>query len=330
MTAMKRQCVGRVRFLTAAMVLTASAGLAGERPALGSRAPLPPARDLRGAQRSVGEFAGPRGLVLLFWAGWSERSIQQLQRFDKVAAEMKAHGVGLVAVNVERHDAGEREVAGVRDRIGRLKVNVPVLIDDGLEIFNAYGVVAVPSTALIDGGGKLTYFTYGYAHGQSEDLFDALDRLAGIERTRPTDRQKAAPAAIRRLQFGRMQLSQGRVEPARRSFEAAVEADASFADPLVELAALALDDRDVPGARALLDRAATLEKGSIAVRRERARLQIIEQGRAAGIGALKEIASTNQDPIAAAYLRFVEGTGDVDAAARAMTAYRREVAAGRP
>src|SRR5687767_6409337 len=158
----------RVRFLTVGMVLTASAVLAGERPAIGARAPLPPARDLRGVQRSLGDFSGPRGLVLLFWADWSERSIQQLQRLDKTAADMKAHGVGLVAVNVERHAAGERDIAGVRDRIGRMGVGIPVLIDDGLEVFNAYGVVAVPSTALVDGGGKLTYFTYGYSHGQSE------------------------------------------------------------------------------------------------------------------------------------------------------------------
>jgi thioredoxin-like negative regulator of GroEL len=327
---MTQQRRRRVRSLTVGMVLAASAALAGERPAIGARAPLPPARDLRGVQRSVGDFAGPRGLVLLFWADWSERSLQQLQRLDKTAADMKARGVGLVAVNVERHAAGERDIAGVRDRIGRMGVGVPVLIDDGLEVFNAYGVVAVPSTALVDGGGKLTYFTYGYSHGQSEDLFDALDRLAGIEPRRATARPKAAPAAIRRLQFGRMQLSQGRVEPARRSFEAAVEADATFADPLVELAALALDNRDVPAARALLGRASALDSANGAVRRERARLQMIEQGHAAGVAALKEVAATSPDPIAAAYLRFVEATGTSEAAAHAMTAYRREVAAGRP
>ena len=327
---MTRQRGMRVRTLTVAMVLTASAGLAGERPAIGARAPLPPAREVGGVQRSIRDFMGPRGLVLLFWAGWSERSLEQLQRLDKTAAEMKAHGVGLVAVNVERHEAGDRDIAAVRDRIGRMGVRIPVLVDDGLEVFNAYGVVAVPSTALVDGGGKLTYFTYGYSHGQSEDLFDALDRLAGIERRRAIDRRKAAPAAIRRLQFGRMQLSQGRVEPARRSFEAAVEADTTFADPLVELAALALDDRDVPGARTLLDRAAALDRTNSAVRRERARLQVIEHGHAAGVTALKELTATSSDPIASAYLRFLEATGDSEAAARAMTAYRREVAAGRP
>jgi len=346
-----------VRAFAAAIVLIGSVGAASERPRVGSPVPLPSLIDLQGAPRSAREYAGARGLVLLFWAGWSERSIEQLHQFDAAASDLKGRGVGVVAVNVERHDARDADVAALRDRIARLGVHVPVLIDNGLKMFQAYGVVAVPSTAMVDGSGKLTYFAYGYSHGQRVDLFDALDRLAGIERPRP-EPPRATAAAIRRLQFGRLQLSQGHVDAARSTFAVAAEADQTFADPLVELAALALDDRDLPQARTLLDRAAVLERANAGVRRESARLAFLESGLAAQ-DAIRAAAAPGSDPIAIAYLGFtLLAVGDAsgahaafdraktlagvdprvfinadavsDTPARAMTAFRREVAAGRP
>jgi tetratricopeptide (TPR) repeat protein len=237
---------------------------------------------------------------------------------------------------------------------------MPVLVDDRLELFHAYGVITVPSTALVDGDGKLTYFLYGYSHEEREKLFDALDQLAGIRRQRRAVRPTAEPAAIRRLQFGRLQLAQGRAAAARSSFEAAAQADPAFADPLVELAALALDDDDLAHARELLDRAAALHPENPGARRERARLLLVEHRDADAQTMLRELAAGGTDPVAGAYLGYVlQAAGDLKGAqaafdrvkalggvnprafipagaaatpssmAAAMTAYRREVAAPR-
>jgi Flp pilus assembly protein TadD len=313
----------------ASLVLLTAGGAAAERPAVGTRAPLPSIRDLQGNLRSPAEFSGRRGIALVFWAGWSERSVEQLQRLDEAAAGLQARGVGVVAVSVERHGAGAPEIAAVRAQVKRLGVRVPVLVDDRFELFHAYGVIAVPSTALIDGSGRLAYFTYGYAHGQREDLFEALDRLAGIERRLP-EPSRASAAAIRRLQFGRVQLSQGREAQARLTFESAAQADPAFAEPLIELAALALDEGDASRARELLDRASSLDAASPAIARERARLLFIDGDARAAIAGLDRIGTLESDPIAAAYVRLLRNDGDPSETARAMTTVRREAAAGKP
>ena len=334
---------------------------AGQRPAVGAPAPLPALRDLQGVERSLKNLAGARGLAVLFWATWSERSVEELRRLDAAAAQLAGQGVGFVAVNVDRHRAGDADLATVRQQAARLGLHLPVLVDQSLALFHAYGVITVPSTALIDGSGRLAYFLYGYSYEQREELFDALDRLAGIERRRQRDRLKAEPAAIRRLQFGRLQLAQGRVAPARSSFETAAEADRTFPDPLVELAALAIDELDGTQARELLDRAAALDPEHRGVGRERARMLLLLEHR--GVEAqtlLRALAGNGSDPVAAAYLGYalqVEGDvkgaqaafdrataiGGVDphtfirdgvsqtpaAIAAAMTAYRRKVAARR-
>lgn len=335
-------------------------GAADERPAIGAPAPLLTLRDLAGAPHSLKDAIGRRGMVILFWAAWSDRSVEELRRLDGAAPALEAHGVTIAAVNVDRFSLDEAGAAKLGDQINRLHLRVTVLVDGGLELFHAYGVVTVPSTAVLDERGQLTYFLYGYSHEQREALFDAIDRVAGIARpsVAVSASPKVAPAALRRLQLGRLQLQQGHVEPARSSFEVAVDADKGFADPLVELAALAVDASDFATASNLLDRAAAIDARHVSMRRERARLAALD-GSAARVSdaqlALTELAGDG-DAAAAAYLGYLfwaagdtrsesafdraKDISDVDprayiasaqqsasAASRAMARYRREVAA---
>ena len=341
-----------------AFVLAPLLGVASERPAVGDPVPMPVMRDLRGGDRSLKALSGPSGLVVLFWAGWSQRSIEQLQRLDAAARELSAHGMAIAAVNVDRQTLDENETMRLRDRVDQLGVRVPVLVDRELTLFHAYGVVTIPSTAVIDGKGRLAYFLFGYSHEQREELFDAIDRVAGIRRPPPVKPFAFAPAALRRLQLGRLQLAQGHAASARSSFETAIKADETFPDPIVELAALALDSGDAAAARELLDRASALQARHVGVRRERARLAALETRVAEAETALDELTGSEADATAAAYLGYLlQAAGDRTRAAaafdraktisgldprayggadsssaaalRAMTAYRREVAAGR-
>jgi len=309
-------------FRTTALAFVAIALLprvarADERPAIGGPAPLLALHDLNGRPRPLADVKGRRGLVILFWAGWSDRSIEELKRLDAASADLAARGVTIAAVNVERFAPDEADVTTLRARTDGLHLRVPVLVDRGLELFHAYGVVTVPSTAVVDDRRTLSYFLYGYSHEQRESLFDAIDAVAGIVRPRAAATRPAvvAPAALRRLQLGRLQLQQGHADAARSSFELAARADATFADPLVELAALALDGDDRVGARDLLDRAATLDQKNAAMRRERARLAALDatdvHSTADPRTAFTDL-GTREDAVAAGYLGFLHwAAGDV-------------------
>ena len=165
-----------------AFLLAPLVGVAAERPAIGNPAPMLVMRDLRGGDRSLKEFSGRAGLVVLFWARWSERSIDELRRLDETAQVLSARGIAIAAVNVDRENLDDDELLRLRSHVNQLAVRVPVLVDRGLTLFHAYGVVTIPSTAVIDGNGRLAYFLFGYSHEQREGLFDAINRLAGITR----------------------------------------------------------------------------------------------------------------------------------------------------
>src|SRR5262249_27679883 len=182
--------------LGTAAAFTAPRAQADERPAIGSAAPLASLHDLSGRSRALADVKGRRGLVILFWAAWSERSIEELKRLDAASPDLAAHGVTIAAVNVDRVSPDEGDATALRAQIDGLHLRVPVLVDRGLELFHAYGVVTVPSTAVVDEHGRLTYFLYGYSHEQREALFDAIEAAAGIARQRPAaPRVPAGPPA---------------------------------------------------------------------------------------------------------------------------------------
>jgi peroxiredoxin len=302
----------------AAVVATAllTPGL-GQRPALGEPAPSVPLVDLDGNRRAVSDLSGARGLVILFWANWSERSLTELTRLNESAGALREHGVTLVAVNVEHQSPSASDLAAVRTSVATLGLTIPVLVDDGLELFKAYGVITVPSTALVDPAGKLVHFAAGYAPGSREALFDAVDVLAGQQKATPAVVSRAAvPAsALRKLQAGRLELANRRVEAARATFAALVESEPSFVEPIVELAALAIDDRDLTDADRLLARAFALQPDHGEATREQARARFVGGQTADAVAALQRICALGDDPLADGYLGLVlAGTGRVEEA----------------
>src|SRR5262249_18733867 len=134
----------------ATVTAAAAVAVADDRPAIGTAAPLPAVHDLAGRAPPLSEIQGRRGLGVLFWARWSDRSVEELKRLDAASPDLAAHGVTVAAVNVDRVEPDAADTTTLRAQIDALQVRVPVFVDRGLELFHTYGVVTVPSTAVVD------------------------------------------------------------------------------------------------------------------------------------------------------------------------------------
>jgi tetratricopeptide (TPR) repeat protein len=139
----------------------------------------------------------------------------------------------------------------------------------------------------------------------------------------PTGPQ-TAPAAIRRLNLGRSQLAGGRIAGAKTSFEGAAAAEPTFAEPLVELAALAMEEGDQALADDTLGKAAAIDAASPHVAREKVRFEFLRGSLDAAAACDTLAPLTGKDPIAAAYCNAMKAEADKAQAAAAMTKARRE------
>ncbi|HSH70094.1 MAG TPA: hypothetical protein VK997_09255, partial [Deferrisomatales bacterium] len=73
----------------------------------------------------------------------------------------------------------------------------PVFIDRGLELYQQWGVVAVPSAALVDGTGRVVRTLDGYAPGQRGAFLQAAATAAAVSGERVSAARSAPDRAQR-------------------------------------------------------------------------------------------------------------------------------------
>jgi cytochrome c biogenesis protein CcmG, thiol:disulfide interchange protein DsbE len=150
--AQRRRVLGLSLVALAAIVLLAVFGLASNRSAsLGRRAPALPREHLSGPPATLAGLlagAGGRPAAVVFWASWCGpcvREAPELGRFAKSAS-----GRGRV-VGVNWSDA----LSGARSFVRRYGWSFPNLRDGEGTVGNEYRMTGLPTTFVIDAGGRI-------------------------------------------------------------------------------------------------------------------------------------------------------------------------------
>lgn len=143
---------------------------------------------LDGAPQQVGAAPGGQATLVLFWATWSPRSLAALADFEGLHRDYGAHGLRVVAVNVEGEKTTAQDEARVSAAAAAAGVSYAVALDRELAVYAAWGVGAVPSAVLVDGAGKVLETLDGYP----PNLRRQLARLVTGALGHPETQQAAA------------------------------------------------------------------------------------------------------------------------------------------
>jgi len=136
---------------------------------------------LEGQQVDLASRHGSHGTIVLFWALWSPRSREQL--VDLVAAydTLKARGVEVVAVSVDGEELSGPEVAEIRRLRDEHRIPFALLLDPGLKFFYGYGVIAIPSSAVVNLQNQLVYSLAGYSSYAADTMVETALVTLGLE-----------------------------------------------------------------------------------------------------------------------------------------------------
>lgn len=125
-------------------------------------------------------------LIVVFWATWSSRSIEELKTLKEIVLMYPNDRFRIIAINVE----GQKISSVTRKKIiqfsQELDLPFPVIIDNNLEIFYQFGVIAVPSTAITDTTGAIRYGPAGFSMTTHDLIIDSIDILLGKKETSDT------------------------------------------------------------------------------------------------------------------------------------------------
>jgi peroxiredoxin len=118
-------------------------------------------------------LAGERGhpVVLAFWASWCEPCMAELPGVDRVSRRLTEapHRARLYAVNIEGDFAAAR---GARQKLG---LTLPIAVDEGGVVADAYRVQSIPHAVLLDGAGRVAAVLRGPQ--REDELLRAIESL---------------------------------------------------------------------------------------------------------------------------------------------------------
>jgi len=130
----------------------------------------------------LSSFAGPRGLVVVYWATWSSRSPAILQFAEKELRRYEKLGLNVIAVNADHEVMKAEDFAAVREKVKELGLTLPVLHDKGLVGYDAIGVISTPTTLILDNTLVVKDTYPGFPSVARDDIPERIEAFLGIVR----------------------------------------------------------------------------------------------------------------------------------------------------
>ena len=87
----------------------------------GAEAPAFRLKDLSGNEVSLESFKSDNAVLVVFWATWSSRSLEELRDVQKLVAEFGPKGLKALAVNVEHEHATDEDMKAIREKAASLE-----------------------------------------------------------------------------------------------------------------------------------------------------------------------------------------------------------------
>ncbi|OLB01450.1 MAG: hypothetical protein AUH77_11330 [Candidatus Rokubacteria bacterium 13_1_40CM_4_69_39] len=120
-------------------------------------------------------LSAARGKVVFinFWATWCLPCREEMPAMERLWQQQKGQGLVLVAVSVDT------DTKKVKPYLDEHKLTFPVGLDPKMDLANAYGVRAVPSSFVVDRQGHLTAIALGpreWDNDASHSLIEGLLR----------------------------------------------------------------------------------------------------------------------------------------------------------
>lgn len=137
----------------------------------GQKAPGFSLMDIDGNRVTLDQFRG-RTVVIAFWSTWCSRCEEELTFLKETLGARTDVAVLLVNQDSERTVSLDR-VRTIREKLG---IRFPILLDEGLALWEVYGINALPTSVVIGKDGALKLIEPNFYWGSPENLLAAIEQ----------------------------------------------------------------------------------------------------------------------------------------------------------
>ncbi len=126
--------------------------------------------DSSGQMVSLDDYKG-QVVLINFWASWCAPCRKEMPLLDELQQRYAPLGFTMLGINVE-------EDSSLADEFLRgTPVNFPILYDRANKVSEAYDVIAMPTTIIVDREGKVRFIHHGYQAGYENEYQDQVRSL---------------------------------------------------------------------------------------------------------------------------------------------------------
>jgi len=122
-----------------------------------------------GGKFDLAAHKGKDIVVIDFWATWCPPCQKSLPLIEEIVKEYAPKGVKLCAVDVKE------DPAKIKEYLANQKLNIEVAVDSTGEVAQAYGVMGIPQTLVVDTDGIVRDVHLGFDDDIKEKLADMFD-----------------------------------------------------------------------------------------------------------------------------------------------------------
>ncbi len=228
-------------------------------------------KDFDGKQISTSNFKNKNVLALVFFKYPSLRGPGALSYWQKLYNTYQvSNGLEILAVYCPQSDKGvtSEELEGVKKIISDAGLTFPVLIDEGLNIFGKYGVITLPSTAILDKNGIVQYILTGFPEfGAERDIRINLKKALGIPEEIVVKKEEYIPKnkADFTYKLALVVKQRGNNEKAIEHLQTAITKDPEYALAYGTLGELYVDKGEKEKAIEAFRKALTLDPDNVSI-----------------------------------------------------------------
>jgi tetratricopeptide (TPR) repeat protein len=185
----------------------------------------------------------------------------------ELAQKFDSEKIEFIGVNVEGQVTSVAMKKKIEAKLVELALPFATIIDEGLKIFYDFGVIAVPSTAVLEKGGNLRYGPAGYSYTTRDLIKDSIETLLGL-------RQPSSDSVVSRFYspnksssryyyLATKLLRERSYERAMKNVARSIAADSLFSAPHCLLGEINLILKKPLEAKLAFEKAISLETSSI-------------------------------------------------------------------
>ncbi len=133
----------------------------------GDQAPMFSGQTVDNQKLDYAQLKGKKVVLLDFWSIYCASCIEEMPRLNEIHNEFRDKGLVVIGVNLDSF--GIHRVVKFMNGM-ETKINFPVVIDKDRKIGTMFGAMVLPTTLVIDVGGKIRFFHVGYRPGDEKQL----------------------------------------------------------------------------------------------------------------------------------------------------------------